>query len=159
MIRLIFSGSLPILPSAPQLRAFVSDSQSRNRRHGIHGAMILMQRDFMQVIEGPQETVDQMYDQLSQSSHRYGLVLVSRQENVRPLFPDWHLGLIQPPPFGTEPDPREHAAYLMLQKAEGADADQRDTLKTMREFIRGQWHRNQIDNDQPIVLRRQRKVF
>ncbi|TDR82811.1 BLUF domain-containing protein [Paludibacterium purpuratum] len=159
MIRLIFSGALPAAPSQPQLDAFLGDSRARNRRHGLCGAMVLMGRDFLQVIEGPDAAVEQMYDQLSQQSHRYGLVLVARQTIDAPMFGHWHLGLIQPPLPGDESAPNAQPTLIEIQNAEGKNADERYTLKVMRDFILGKWHRSQLDPNQPIVLHRQRPVL
>ena len=156
MIRLIFSGALPIVPNPSQLNAFLADSRARNRRHGIFGAMVLMGSDFLQVVEGPDAAVEQMYDQLSQQSRRYGLVLVARHVIEAPLFGHWQLGLIQPPPPGEAFDPSTQPTLVELQNAEGKNADERYTLKVMRDFIRGKWHRGQLDPNQPIVMRRQR---
>jgi len=159
VIRLIFSGSLSAVPSPAQLNAFLGDSRSRNRRNGLCGAMVLMGRDFLQIIEGPEAAVEQMYDQLSSQSHRYGLVLVARHLINAPLFGQWHLGLIQPPPPGEESGQGMPPTMAEVQNMTGKTADESYTLKVINDFIRGKWHRSQIDPSQPVVLRRQRPVF
>jgi len=156
MIRLIYSGSLVRSPSREQVSEFLVNTRLRNQRKKISGVLILMGRNFLQVIEGPEVEIDYLYSRLVQETQRYSLILLSRQYIREAVFHSWSLGFI---------DAASHQKTLMnadnpelrvlqeLQHIKAPDETAQHTLKLINEFINGKWqHRSQrIQN--PILLR------
>lgn len=153
MIRLIFSGSLAATPVAHQLSAFLEDSRERYRRHGISGLMVLMERDFLQVMEGRTTAVDRHFDRLSAQSRRFNLLLLARQKIDRPLFSDWRLGRIQLPLPSTDGVPQQSPILLDIQHLAPRNDDERHTLQVINDFVDGKWRRTStIDANRPYAV-------
>lgn len=69
-------------------------AQARNRQNGITGAMILHQDRFAQIIEGPQESVEALFEVILKDP-RHNEVKMHHQSAEEPrIFGNWHMALV-----------------------------------------------------------------
>jgi len=159
MIRLIYSGSLVQHPKEDQVSEFLASARQHNQRKGICGVLVLMERDFLQVIEGPDDEVDGLFEQLLSETRRYSLILLSRQRIRQPIFGAWSLGFIKAEsnradPQQPETQQPEDQMLLEIQQIDPNDPTARHTLRIIREFIDGKWHHHLPGIRNPIIIRR-----
>lgn len=141
------------MPSPHLLAAFIANSRLRNQKHRLHELMVLMGLDFLLVLEGEPEAVNDVCEQWAQ---RYRPVTVVRQEIGRPLFGDWSLGLLMPPLPGHRPDPETAAVWQQVMALQPRTPAEHDTLEVIRQFLQGKWHLGRWQEDAPVILQRLR---
>lgn len=67
----------------------------KNEQLGLTGMLVTTGRLFLQVLEGPSEQVNRMYELILQDKRHTDVLLLSAQDNVpERLFPDWHMPII-----------------------------------------------------------------
>ncbi|GGE77248.1 BLUF domain-containing protein [Stappia taiwanensis] len=79
------------LPLDEEVDLIISSARRNNARTGITGALLLAGNNFFQVLEGPEETVEETYARLSQDPRHSGPVVIDRRQDTKRLFPDSRL--------------------------------------------------------------------
>ena len=75
-----------------ELLDLLTTSRTRNSRIGITGLLVYAQRRFLQILEGDQKTVLQLYESIKDHpGHKNAMVLLDDEVEER-LFPDWSMG-------------------------------------------------------------------
>ena len=94
-------------------------SVRNNVREGITGILIEVKGIFFQVMEGPGEAVDRLYERISKDDRHTEMLLLSSVDslNMR-MFPDWAMKTVQ---LG-EQDGRTDAIKLLLETTVEAHA-------------------------------------
>jgi hypothetical protein len=67
MIRLIYSSALNPAYS-PGTTGLLAGYRARNQRLGINSLLLLMNKDFLQMLEGEEAAVDELYDFIQHDS-------------------------------------------------------------------------------------------
>jgi hypothetical protein len=76
--------------SPQDIDKLAQQSAISNKEHGITGILVATGELFFQVIEGPVDAIDALYDKLSADSrHRQFLLLEAETGDLTRLFPDW----------------------------------------------------------------------
>ncbi len=114
------------LTGAPQdrraaLSKLLTSARRRNASMGLTGALVFSAQRFAQVLEGPMEAIEQVFE-LIQRDHRHGNVTVLDYGPVEArAFPGWSMafasedleqGLSQPPAAGAAQYPATDAAEI-----------------------------------------------
>ena len=154
MIRLICSGSIARAFSAEQLADFLEITRLRNQHEGICGVMVLMELDFLQIIEGPDDEVDRLFEEQRKNSPRNSIMLLSRQPIEQAIFAAWSLGFIKTPAFGETPSEEDNQMLLDIEQIDPQDPSARHSLRILREFVAGKWHLHVSGGNSAIVVRR-----
>ena len=69
-------------------------SQRNNDRLGLTGLLMSSGGLFYQILEGPAEAVDEVYGRIVADGRHTDLLLMSTEDNVERLFPDWSMQTI-----------------------------------------------------------------
>ena len=78
------------MPWASRSKSCWQKSAARNERDGITGILFAAGGLFYQVIEGPPDKVDALYDKIAHDQRHNDVLLLSAEEDVQDrLFPDW----------------------------------------------------------------------
>ena len=88
MIQLIYA-SRPFDFDEGTLVAILTVARSLNARDGITGALICRADLYLQLLEGPQETVDAAYQRIIRDRRHLDVRLLSRRDVAERLFPAW----------------------------------------------------------------------
>jgi hypothetical protein len=110
MIRLLYMSQAAHGITSEDVREIFQLAQHKNPEFGITGVLLHGGGMFMQVLEGSEQSVIQLYLNIlkdSRHSHCHILVVTPMQER---MFQDWAMGVIK-----TERDEFEHILDLQIQ--------------------------------------------
>lgn len=93
------------------LLALMEQSRCDNARRGISGFLIYHQQEFLQLIEGEQGAVMELYQRICRDNRHQQLHLLWSHAIHAPSFPDWTMGFIAP----AESDLRGRLGYQPLR--------------------------------------------
>lgn len=78
----------------PDLTTILQSSRSRNKKSGITGLLTYRKRRYLQIIEGEDSAVDQLFSAIkADSRHRRVQIILDIATQVR-SFPRWHMKLV-----------------------------------------------------------------
>ena len=78
-----------------QLTKLANESSSNNRRLGICGILALSDGNFLQLLEGPQKFVNELYCKIVKDPRHYQVELISFESIVQAEFTDWSMTLLE----------------------------------------------------------------
>ena len=81
-----------------QVERIVSDSRRLNALHGITGALLYCDGNFMQYLEGDEDAVMETFERIRASESHYQLNELMNQPIVEREFTDWSMGFSRPSP-------------------------------------------------------------
>lgn len=76
------------------IKAIGEQSRSNNQRLDLTGMLMASGGLFYQVLEGPAETVDEVYARIANDGRHTDLLLLDSEEHVERLYPDWSMEVI-----------------------------------------------------------------
>jgi hypothetical protein len=93
-------------------------SQKNNERNGVTGMLLYADGNFLQVLEGPPQTVEETFARIEQDPRHHHIIVMSDEPTTQRDFADWSMGLQR---LGAEEAERfpEHARWFRY----GFDAD------------------------------------
>lgn len=116
-IKYISRASQPM--SQPQIQKIRDVSVSNNVREQITGILIEAEGIFFQVMEGPGEAVDRLYERITKDDRHTEMLLLSSIDDLPSrMFPDWAMKTVQL----DETDGRTDAIKLLLETTVEAHA-------------------------------------
>ena len=80
--------------SAEAIDQIGEQSQKNNESLGLTGLLMSSGGLFYQVLEGPAEAVDEVYGRIVADGRHTDLLLMSTEDDVERLFPDWSMQTI-----------------------------------------------------------------
>jgi len=80
--------------SAEAIDQIGEQSQKNNESLGLTGLLMSSGGLFYQVLEGPAEAVDEVYGRIVTDGRHTDLLLMSTEDDVERLFPDWSMQTI-----------------------------------------------------------------
>ena len=80
--------------SEADIQAIGEQSQRNNERLGLTGVLMASGGLFYQVLEGPDEAVDEVYRKIVEDGRHTDLLLLSTETGVNRLFPSWSMQTI-----------------------------------------------------------------
>ncbi|MBF4162380.1 BLUF domain-containing protein [Nocardioides acrostichi] len=92
MYSLLYSSTATGQLGRDDLRALLDLARERNGAAGITGMLLFHEGQFMQVLEGPREQVDDTYSRISRDRRHRSLWVEMQGEVERRGFPDWTMG-------------------------------------------------------------------
>jgi hypothetical protein len=92
LVRLVYLSSATVAPSDADLADLVARARTHNAAHGLTGMLIYAEGNFLQVLEGDEREVDELFARI-QRDHRHGhIVCLERAAVARREFADWDMG-------------------------------------------------------------------
>lgn len=74
-----------------QIDAIVAGSIERNAQLGVRGALLFTERHFAQLLEGPEQAVDELMASIERDSRHERVTVIERKPIDGYRFPDWGL--------------------------------------------------------------------
>jgi len=91
-LRQLLYISTAVLPGAAMLDDILSTAQQRNALSGVTGMLLFNGRRFLQVLEGPQATVEMTFARISVDPRHRAAVVLSRRDVADREFGSWSMG-------------------------------------------------------------------
>lgn len=92
-IRYVSSFAAPM--SSGQIDEIVSESAKNNERDGITGMLVATGNLFFQLIEGPDEAVDALYERIVHDTRHLSVQIIGQETGeLKRLCPDWSMGKV-----------------------------------------------------------------
>lgn len=92
MIHLIYISSATSWPSERDLLDLLAQSRERNQRQDITGMLLYDNATYMQVLEGSEEDVHDIYHSILNDPRNTGNVTLIEEEISQRDFPNWSMG-------------------------------------------------------------------
>jgi len=126
LVQLVYA-SRPFGYNEAALAGILLDARHCNARDGITGALIARQDLFLQLLEGPAESVDAAYQRISRDDRHIEVRRLTRRETQTRMFPGWAM----------RDDPARSWMWSMEDVANGAvarasEADVLDIFERLR---------------------------
>lgn len=101
MIRLLyFSTALPSV-SKSEVDRITRHAQAANAKRGITGALAYNGRNFCQVLEGDEEEVRKLVEEIRQDNRHSGFKVIDEKRIDTRHFPDWSMHQVDSLDFST----------------------------------------------------------
>jgi hypothetical protein len=88
---IVYSSVSATVPDAGTVLGILRTARAHNARHGVRGVLLLADRMYMQVLEGPAEAVDRLMDNIQRDPRHSCVVpwLVEDAPDHAAMFADW----------------------------------------------------------------------
>jgi hypothetical protein len=94
MIHLIYISSATGEPSDDDLMELLEQSRARNKKQNVTGMLLYRDGAFLQVLEGEEKDVDEIYQSICLDKRNAGNYLIERKVIEERNFPDWSMGFV-----------------------------------------------------------------
>lgn len=92
MYFLIYSSYTSIQFSDNDLKALLKQSRENNKKSGISGMLLFLGWQFLQLLEGEEEAVKNLYNAICKDERHKSIVLLDEGYTEDRIFPDWYMG-------------------------------------------------------------------
>ncbi|WP_394212677.1 BLUF domain-containing protein [Enterovibrio calviensis] len=75
------------------LKALMVQSRVNNKKHGITGLLLYRDREFIQVLEGKEEDVNNAFQHIKNDFRHKSVEAIFKEPIERRYFPNWSMGL------------------------------------------------------------------
>lgn len=124
LIRLVYISTAIEEFEPESLQQLVEHSSAKNRAHNITGMLCYRGGTFLQVLEGPREAVERLYDNIHGDDRHTMIQIILVEPIAERLFEAWNMGLCDfDSPFAADhAEFRTVAGFLMNCKGLDQDA-------------------------------------
>ena len=95
------------------LNAILDLSRTNNRRIGVTGLLLHLDRGFLQILEGPKDAVLELFHAIERDDRHIGVRVLIQQDVPERLFADWSMGFDR----WTENAPRTAGMFEVTREA------------------------------------------
>ena len=92
MIHLVYVSSATVEMTDTDLIFLLNQSRERNLRQNVTGMLLYCGGNFIQVLEGEAQDVEDIYDSIIKDDRNSGNIIVIKREISKRDFPDWSMG-------------------------------------------------------------------
>lgn len=92
MIRLTYVSTARKPLTAVELEDVLRVSRKNNARDDVTGLLVVGGRRFLQALEGPAKTVEQVFERIEKDPRHFAVVRLSREEVQERAFGGWAMG-------------------------------------------------------------------
>ena len=92
MIHVIYISSATRNMSEDDLLMLLEECRKNNQQKNITGMLLYREGAFLQVLEGEDKDVEEIYKHISMDERHTGLYLIEKAEIPERNFPNWHMG-------------------------------------------------------------------
>lgn len=139
LIQLVYVSAANIEFSAADLDVLLDKARQNNSAIGVTGVLLFHEGTFLQVLEGDEQTVNNLYDKIAEDTRHGNVLLLATRAIDQPNFGDWSMGFV-----------RDQKALEKLPGFvdffQGRDfidlrGDSKRVSQILDGFRRGRWHR------------------
>jgi len=132
MFRIIYISGETLRFTSDQLRSLLEESRIKNARLGITGLLLYKHGNFMQVIEGGEKEVKELFESICNDSRHRRVIPVVQESIQERDFPRWSMAFREMDPDRDEVPP----AFSGLLHRSWSDLDLEIPSDTIRSFVR-----------------------
>lgn len=92
MIHLIYVSSAQREMSEEELLLLLEQCRRRNRRQNVTGMLLYAGGNFLQVLEGEDKDVEEIYKDILNDERNNGNIVIDKDQISERTFPDWSMG-------------------------------------------------------------------
>lgn len=92
MLSLTYLSSATELLDETRLAALLATIRPANEARGLTGMLLYSDGNIIQVLEGPDEAVEETFRAISADSRHHGIIEMLRDPITERAFPDWSMG-------------------------------------------------------------------
>ena len=92
MIHIIYISSATKDMNEKDLLELLEESRRNNKKYNVTGMLLYKNGAFLQVLEGDEKYLDEIYKTILQDERNTGHYLIERKEITQRQFPDWSMG-------------------------------------------------------------------
>ena len=89
---IVYVSSAVRLLSIDEIGHLLTRARERNKEYGVTGVLLYIGGNFMQYIEGPEDSLDHIYTIIRKAKQHTGIILISREAIEDRQFADWSMG-------------------------------------------------------------------
>lgn len=86
-----FSAASPVLTDK-DVHGILRSSNRNNRQNDVSGMLLLVDKSFFQVLEGPKDKVEETFARIAVDTRHSGVIRVIGEEREERGFPGWSMG-------------------------------------------------------------------
>lgn len=98
LIHLIYSSAAATNFTEAEVTSVLAAARSKNSVHDVSGMLLFVDGSFLQVLEGPTNAVDAIFETISSDSRHSQIVTIIRETIARRDFSDWSMGYAKATP-------------------------------------------------------------
>lgn len=91
LYRIVYVSTATPLCNDAVLRDLLQESHKHNAEAGITGLLLHKDGQFMQVLEGPEQAVKEMFEHIRQRPEHHGIMVLIEEHAHERQFPDWSM--------------------------------------------------------------------
>ncbi|NVO85845.1 BLUF domain-containing protein [Hymenobacter terrestris] len=134
LFRLVYQSQATPPFCAVALEALLGKARTHNQAQYLTGLLLYVEGQFLQVLEGPEPALSQLYGRIQQDSRHTNVRTLSYGLVAARAFPDWRMGYAPVSPAELQ----QTTGFLSLAQSPGFAAHPPDALwELLRGFARG----------------------
>lgn len=94
MLSFIYISASVGLLSEEELLKILKVSRGNNASKQITGMLLYKGGNFMQVLEGPDDAVNELYEKIKKDSRHHGVSVISKEQIQTRQFPNWEMAFV-----------------------------------------------------------------
>jgi hypothetical protein len=131
LLSIIYVSSATHLFSNAELEGLLLEAGTFNKAKDVSGVLLYCDGNFMQCIEGPEESVKEVYSLITGSRRHKGLIEIQRAEIEERSFESWAMGFASP--RTSEFSNLSHA--ISSASATDSPAPASDSVQILKNFV------------------------
>lgn len=92
LIQLIYVSTATHELNTDELNRILDSSVQHNEQNDVTGLLLYVEGSFMQVVEGPEKSIDELIGRLEHDSRHHSILVLSRSEVFTREFASWSMG-------------------------------------------------------------------
>lgn len=138
--RVVYVSAAVSLMGADEIDGILQVSRRNNARLGVTGLLLYHDGSFFQVLEGPGEGVEGLYQRIARDRRHRGIIRMLSGPAQTRAFPEWLMGFVPMASLGAD---QQRGALSLIELARGdrpapgAGPADRSVEALMRSFLRG----------------------
>jgi hypothetical protein len=86
---IIYSSTPAKKPGAADIENILVTARAENKRYNVTGMLVCLPDNYIQLIEGPQAAINQLYQNIEQDPRHYRVTILKQGALAQRYFPDW----------------------------------------------------------------------
>lgn len=100
--RVIYGSAAVVDFSEAALERLLENARANNERRSITGLLLYADRNFLQIVEGPPEQIDELLEVIQGDRRHQGVYIMVDEAIEQRDFPDWQMGFRRLESFESE---------------------------------------------------------
>ncbi len=134
LIQLIYLSSLSDMKHEGEISKILESSIRRNKENGITGMLLYANGNFLQVLEGEEEAVDETFNRISADPRHLNVIDIIREPIAARQFSQWSMGYQHLSPDYIRAFPQYAPVFKFQENDEAIRAEPGIALELLRQF-------------------------